>query len=358
MKTTYLTMAAVLALSLELRAADNGVPVSEIQEWKEIYNPTTGSLWRTKFDQRTGEMVMYNPFTSEIWRNPVTGQAEAVLREDWVDPSPTSVIEKATKTLSGPGKNGNGDNEQDSSGGANSSSGGSESASTSTPSKRIGTYQDRGSITRFPGTYLEEPDSTPSGANGSKQAPPVRSTPLKPYTDSGNVTRFPGRYLPEEGKASSNPSTPSSSAKSSDPGASFSLKQTKIKPGPSLREALDDPADRYAKKNPGANATTTEAEQRARQAEEAKRAEREERARAEAAQQAAAAAEAERQQREAAQAAQQQRAAEEAQRLREAQFAQEQAREQAIQREQQLENQRNWEQQLQRQDQRNPYLHH
>ncbi|MCE9611366.1 MAG: hypothetical protein K8R23_14315 [Chthoniobacter sp.] len=76
---------------------DNGVPAKETAEWRDIWNPTTGSAWRTKANEKTGEMLSYNPFTSEIWRSRVTGAAEAVLREEWVN----SGIESARKDAEG-----------------------------------------------------------------------------------------------------------------------------------------------------------------------------------------------------------------------------------------------------------------
>lgn len=64
---------------------DNGVPTREAGEWNEIWNPTTGSHWRTKKDESTGEEISFDPFTSYIWRNPNTGNAEAILREPWTN---------------------------------------------------------------------------------------------------------------------------------------------------------------------------------------------------------------------------------------------------------------------------------
>jgi hypothetical protein len=75
-----LCIAAVTGLS----QTDNGVPASEAAEWREIWSPTTGSHWRTKKDDVTGEQLSYDPFTSEIWRDKKTGNAEAVAREELV----------------------------------------------------------------------------------------------------------------------------------------------------------------------------------------------------------------------------------------------------------------------------------
>ena len=95
----WFLFAASFALSSFGLAVDNGVPAKEIAEWNEVYNPKTGSAWRTRTNSQTNETVSYNPFTSEIWRNVVSGKAEAVLREDWLDDGIAQAKAKALKEI-------------------------------------------------------------------------------------------------------------------------------------------------------------------------------------------------------------------------------------------------------------------
>jgi len=129
--TSILLTTGLLGLAIAAHAGDNGVPASEVQEWNEIYNPTTGSMWRTKTDTSTGETVSYNPFTSEIWRNPVTEQAEAVLREDWAEIDASAPSENPLAAITQAPASG-------------------DSAAP---------YSDTGAITGYPGTYLPEPSA-------------------------------------------------------------------------------------------------------------------------------------------------------------------------------------------------------
>lgn len=101
MKTATLFITTIAACSLRVlsQPPDNGVPAKEVKEWREVWNPTTGSAWRTKTNVKTGETLSYNPFTSEIWRNRTTGQAEAVLREDWVEDGIKAAKEKMAKLI-------------------------------------------------------------------------------------------------------------------------------------------------------------------------------------------------------------------------------------------------------------------
>ena len=94
-------IAAVIASTPNLwsQAPDNGVPASEVYQWKEIWDPTTGSHWRTQYEGSTGNTISYDPFTSEIWKNPVTGNEEAVLREDWVNAGIEKAKREAAKQL-------------------------------------------------------------------------------------------------------------------------------------------------------------------------------------------------------------------------------------------------------------------
>src|SRR6266704_818631 len=94
-----LLVVLLLSQAIAYSQMDNGVPLKEIKEWREVWNPTTGSHWRTKADERTGEVVQFDPFTAEIWRNPFTKKAEAVMRE-WNNDGVQDAKKEAASLLS------------------------------------------------------------------------------------------------------------------------------------------------------------------------------------------------------------------------------------------------------------------
>lgn len=63
---------------------DNGIPSSLWGKTQQIIQEETSSTWRTYQLPAPDGIISFNPNTSELAKNPVTGQYEAVLREEYL----------------------------------------------------------------------------------------------------------------------------------------------------------------------------------------------------------------------------------------------------------------------------------